>query len=214
MAGSSNTNMSTWEPFSGTISSAWGDDMVVTIDDKLHMTETSNTQTIQGPMVFSNTATFNSDVNMNDGITFTASTAIVKCNNVLWLEGSNVKLYYSSNSNNYIHIQDGTIDLFASTAGTYAIGINLVVSSYTSDMPEFKPYDHEFGLLGTSGRAWKYAYAKEMFDDDGNLVAYDERDDLSIIDGFKPWIKDGKVQRDGKGNPIVDKTPNQQGLME
>ena len=56
MAGSSVTNMSTWQPFSGIIPSAWGDDMVVTMDDKLHMTVTDNTQTVQGPMNFSNTS--------------------------------------------------------------------------------------------------------------------------------------------------------------
>ena len=49
--------MSTWQPFAGgIIPSAWGDEVSVTMDDKLHMTETSNTQTVQGPMVFSNTS--------------------------------------------------------------------------------------------------------------------------------------------------------------
>ena len=49
----SNTNMSTWQPFVGIIPSAWGNEVCETIDDKLHMTETSNTQTIQGPINFS-----------------------------------------------------------------------------------------------------------------------------------------------------------------
>jgi len=70
MAGSSNTNMSTWV-LTGTVLSIWGDDINVTMDDKLHMTETSLTQTVQSPMNFSNTSVMTfagSFTNTNTGI--------------------------------------------------------------------------------------------------------------------------------------------------
>jgi len=60
MAGSSRTDMSTFYPaeLSGSIASQWGEDVNVTMDDKLHMSEQTNIQTVQGPINFSKTSTF------------------------------------------------------------------------------------------------------------------------------------------------------------
>jgi len=74
---SSNTNMSTWQPFTGTIESNWGDDMCLTIDDKLHMSETSNIQTVEGPVNFSKTGStysFGSILHQFNNQTFSMTT--------------------------------------------------------------------------------------------------------------------------------------------
>lgn len=69
MAGSSRTDMGTYYPteLSGSIASQLAEDIIITLDDKLHMTEAVNIQTIQGPLNFSTSGsvhTFASPLNL------------------------------------------------------------------------------------------------------------------------------------------------------
>lgn len=57
MAGTSRTDIEGfYGELSGNIGSQWGEDMMTTVDDKLHMTETAAVQTVQGPINWSNTS--------------------------------------------------------------------------------------------------------------------------------------------------------------
>ncbi len=58
MAGSSRADMETYwgAEITGLAKSQWAEDVNVTLDDKLHMSEQTSTQTVQGPLNFSNTS--------------------------------------------------------------------------------------------------------------------------------------------------------------
>lgn len=58
MAGSSSTNMSTWEPLSAIIESDWGDSVCLTLDDKLHISDATFSQTVLGPLNFNTSSTY------------------------------------------------------------------------------------------------------------------------------------------------------------
>ncbi len=63
---------------SGSVASQWGEDAMATIDDKLHLSEQTAVQTVQGPVNFSksgSTYTFASLGDFNAGITVTGGTA-------------------------------------------------------------------------------------------------------------------------------------------
>ncbi len=64
---------------SGTVESQWGENVMATIDDKLHMSEQTAVQTVQGPVNFTkagSTHTFASLADFNAGITVTGATSI------------------------------------------------------------------------------------------------------------------------------------------
>jgi hypothetical protein len=77
-------------------------------------------------------------------------------------------------------------------------------SESTATYPLLVSHAHEYGQVGYSGNAWRYMYAKWMVDDDGSLSSYDETNDLALLENLDVWRKDGVVQKDEDGFPLLD----------
>lgn len=59
MTGTSRREIETYYgELSGNIASQWGEDVMASLDDKLHMSEQTSVQTVQGPLNFSNTSVY------------------------------------------------------------------------------------------------------------------------------------------------------------
>lgn len=97
------------------------------------------------------------------------------------------------------------------TGGYCRVRIDTRSSASAYDEGGLRPSSHEEGFLGffDSGvieLAWRVAYVESMYDDDGNLTAYSEREDLADLRKIEELIhpETGEKVRNSWGDPIFD----------